>query len=341
MFDVLIAGGGPAGAVTGICLMRTGARVAIVEATTYDTDRFGETLPPEINPVLRELGLWNAFQTLAPSEAPGIVSAWGTEHAAEQDFVSKPHGSGWRVDRNAFDAMLLREAEGAGARVFTGRRVGSPERSDGVWTVGDLRARVLVDATGPNGLPLDGRNERDVDDVLLAIALVMAYDGGPPADGRTYIETTPSGWWYSGVLPDATVMAMFFTDPEQYGDGIVVGEQLTDAPRTRERLAGGRIARSHVVRAPSSCRTTMFGEGWVAVGDSAACYDPLSGRGIFKALRQGAAAARAIASGEPEHVAEYASTVRQEFDAYVRQRRAYYAAERRWEGSGFWARRRG
>jgi flavin-dependent dehydrogenase len=341
MFDVLIAGGGPAGAVTGICLMRAGARIAIVEATTYDTDRFGETLPPEINPVLRELGLWNAFQTLAPAEAPGIVSAWGTARAAEQDFVCNPHGSGWRVDRNAFDAMLLREAEGAGARVFTGRSVGIPERSDGVWSAGDLRAGVLVDATGRNGLPLDGRSECDVDDVLLAITLVIAYDGEGPADGRTYVETTPSGWWYSGVLPDGTVIAMFFTDPEQYGDGIAIGEQLAGAPRTRERLAGGRIARSNVVRAPSSCRTMMFGEGWVAVGDSASCYDPLSGRGIFKALRHGAAAALAISSGEPERVAEYARTVRQEFDAYVRQRRAYYAAERRWERSGFWARRRG
>lgn len=341
MFDVLIAGGGPAGAVTGICLIRAGVRVAIVEATGYDTDRFGETLPPEINPVLGELGLWEAFQEIGPATAPGIVSSWGTAVAVEQDFVSNPHGSGWRVDRNAFDGMLLREAERAGARVFTNRRVGLPKRTDAVWVVGDIHAGMLVDATGRNGLKLDEPNEREVDDVLLAIALAIAYEGAVPEDARTYIETTPSGWWYSGALPDGTVMAMFFTDPEQYGEGIVIGEQLADAPLTRERLAGGRLARSSVVHAPSSCRRSMVGEGWLAVGDSASCYDPLAGRGIFKALRQGTLAARAIAAGDPKQVAEYARVVRQEFDAYVRQRRAYYAAESRWEGSGFWARRRG
>ena len=83
MFDVLVVGGGPAGAVTGMCLARAGAQVAIVEATGYDGDRFGETVPPEINPVLRELGLWEPFQELAPVESPGIVSNWGTESAVE------------------------------------------------------------------------------------------------------------------------------------------------------------------------------------------------------------------------------------------------------------------
>jgi flavin-dependent dehydrogenase len=338
MFDVLIAGGGPAGAVTGVCLIRAGARVAIVEATAYDTDRYGETLPPEINPVLRELGLWDAFRALGPAAAPGIVSAWGSSNAVEQDFVSNPHGSGWRVDRNAFDAMLLREAERAGARVFTNRRVGTPERADGAWRLDEIAARVLVDATGRNGLKLEDRNEREIDDVLLAIVLVIAYDGGAPTDGRTCIETTPAGWWYSGALPDGTVMAMFFTDPEEYGEGIVIGDQLFGAPLTRGRLAGGRIARSSVVHAPSSCRKTLFGDGWLAAGDSASCYDPLSGRGIFKALRHGAQAAQAVAAGS---TGDYARIVRQEFDAYVRQRREYYAAERRWENSGFWARRRG
>jgi flavin-dependent dehydrogenase len=133
-------------------------------------------------------------------------------------------------------------------------------------------------------------------------------------------------------------MAMFFTDPETYrNDGIAIGEQLAAAPLTRERLQGGGIAKSHVVYAPSFCRRTIFGDGWLAVGDSASCFDPLSGRGIFKALRQGAAAADAIVNGS---IAQYAADVRREFESYTRQRRMYYAAEQRWGSSGFWQRRR-
>src|SRR5262249_14892034 len=98
MLDVLIMGGGPAGAVAGISLARGGACVAIVDAPP-PAPRYGETLPPEITPLLKELGLWSAFESLTPVHAAGIVSGWGSGNASEEDFVINPHGTGWRVDR--------------------------------------------------------------------------------------------------------------------------------------------------------------------------------------------------------------------------------------------------
>src|SRR6266700_7897551 len=91
-FDVAVAGGGPAGAATALCLARRGVRVALFEAANLERDRYGETLPPEINPILRELKLWNAFSALDSLEAPGIVSVWGTNSANEQDFMANAHG---------------------------------------------------------------------------------------------------------------------------------------------------------------------------------------------------------------------------------------------------------
>ncbi len=82
----------------------------------------------------------------------------------------------------------------------------------------------------------------------------------------------------------------------------------------------------------------MFGDGWTAVGDSASAYDPLSGRGIFKAFRHGVAAAVAITSGRMD---EYAARVQREFEEYVRQRRMHYASEQRWQESIFWQKRHG
>ncbi len=114
-----IAGAGPAGAVTALCLARRGLRVALFEATNFGNDRYGETLPPEMNPVLRELGLWDVFSALNSVQAPGIVSVWGSNAPAEQDFLSNAHGCGWHIDRNRFDAMACREAARAGAAVFS------------------------------------------------------------------------------------------------------------------------------------------------------------------------------------------------------------------------------
>lgn len=338
MFDFLVVGGGPAGAVSGMCLARAGARVAVVEATSYRSERFGETLPPEINPVLRDLHLWAPFQALSPTRAPGIVSVWGEGIPSEQDFVGNPHGDGWRIDRNAFDAMLLEEARRAGATTRTAQRA-NPTRSHGVWKTDEIAAPFLIDATGRSGLPLEDRNERETDDVLLAVALRFSSAAGSPADSRTYIETAPGGWWYSGLLPNGQLMAMFFTDRETYmEEGVVLGDRLAMAPLTRARLRDAHLESSRVVYVSSSCRRTLFGDGWVAAGDAASSYDPLSGQGIFKALRQGAAAARA-AMRDRGAVQQYAKTVRDEFDAYVRRRRLYYAGEGRWTMSGFWGRR--
>jgi|SRR5271168_1245527 len=113
-FDVLVAGGGPAGAAVALCLAREGCRVALLEATAYDLPRYGETLPPEINPVLRRLCLWDAFQSLSPLEAPGTISVWGDSTPVEVDFINKVHGPGWHIERSGFDRMIVTEAENAG-----------------------------------------------------------------------------------------------------------------------------------------------------------------------------------------------------------------------------------
>ena len=69
-FDAAIVGGGPAGATVALCLARRGWKVCLFETTAFDTERYGETLPPEINPLLRELGVFDEFRALA---APGVA----------------------------------------------------------------------------------------------------------------------------------------------------------------------------------------------------------------------------------------------------------------------------
>ena len=76
-FDAAVVGGGPAGATVALCLARRGWKVCLFETTAFDGERYGETLPPEINPLLRELGVFDEFRALAPLESPGMVSVWG------------------------------------------------------------------------------------------------------------------------------------------------------------------------------------------------------------------------------------------------------------------------
>jgi flavin-dependent dehydrogenase len=342
-FDVAIIGGGPAGATVALALARRKWSVCLFESTAFDGERYGETLPPEINPILRELGVFDQFRGLSPLESPGIVSDWaGRRH--EQDYLRNPYGPGWHVDRNRFDAMLFRQAADAGVTCFERCRASVNGKENGWWRVGEIRARVLVDAAGRNGIRIGPDDERETEDRLLAIVLRLTYPDGMPRDLRTYVEGAPQGWWYSTPLPQGGMIAMFFTDCDIYSrEGVVLEHQLGESSLTASRLHCAEVVSSRILYVASSCRKTISGDAWLAVGDSASSYDPLSGRGIFKAIRQATNATIAVDGflhGKTGLLADYAALVRSEFEAYVRQRRAHYDAETRWKGYQFWDMRR-
>jgi flavin-dependent dehydrogenase len=238
---------------------------------------------------------------------------------------------------------LCRQAVEAGACLFLnhGERW---IRSSGAWHSAGHRAKLLVNAAGRNGWWLDGAKDREREDSMLAIATRIFDWKRDLTDHRTLIETAPAGWWYSTLLPDRTGLAMFFTGAEIYRRyGISIREQLGDAPLTRVRLDSGRTAEPRIVYSPSGRSRTIVGETWISVGDSASSYDPLSGRGIFKALRHGETAARAIDNylhGDTSAMEPYTEQVRRQFEEYSRQRRQYYALERRWADHPFWRARR-
>ncbi len=344
-FDFVIAGGGPAGAIAGMSLARSGWRVAVFEATGFDQERPGETLPPEINPLLRELGLWSHFQSLSPIECPGVISAWAGQ-PRETDFLFHPLGPGWHIDRRRFDRMLFHAAESEGALTFPRQRADFSRGGAG-WRVRGssgltIQARFAIDATGRNGYRIDGSRERIVDDLLLATIVRISFAGTVTRDLRTLIEAIPSGWWYSACLPRNQMIAMFFTARELYRrSGGFVREQLDLAPLTRARIGQEQILATHtaVVPVSSSCRARIAGDGWLAAGDSASSFDPLSGRGIFKALKQGADAARAADAclrGDGAALDRYADAVRREFDSYLAQKKLFYGDPVMWREYPFW-----
>jgi flavin-dependent dehydrogenase len=358
--DVCVLGGGPAGCACALGLARAGLDVVVLERTRYDGRRIGETLPPEAVQTLRQLGLWESFVADGHLPAPGVVSLWGAEGPHERDALSSPYGLGWHLDRAKFDATLARAVERRGVAVHRQARVIACERGTrGRWTVealspdGGLRldSAFVVDATGRAAwLARRQGARRVVHDRLVGVVGVREF--AAYSDHRLHLEAFESGWWYATALPGGHGVAACMTDadalprtPGRIGD--FWRDSLRHAPRTAELIGpGGAATVVRTVAAGTSRLESVCGPGWVAVGDAAASYDPLSSRGIGMALATGVAAAavisRALREGRPGALAAYSDWLLADFSRYLAEWRRYYAAVvTRWPASSFWTSRGG
>jgi len=353
--EVLVVGGGPAGAATALALARAGCACALVESQTTPKWKIGETMAPESRQLLQRLGVEPALASAGHLPSPGICSAWGSDEAVENDFIFNPHGGAWQLDRPRFEAMLLASAASAGARVWPGVRYQEVRRSAGGWEVttagATFRARWLVDATGrPSVVARQLGASRPFFDKLIAIYVLVPSALNGSADARTWIESCSDGWWYSALTPGGSRLISFQTDADLFQaqparTNTWFWERVNGTRHLRELLSYSHELRDLVPRltsAQSSRLEPCSGDGWVAVGDAAQSYDPLSGQGLFHALFTGEAAATALCrarSGETAALADYAALSRSLWDRFISHRRATYALERRWLQSPFWSRR--
>jgi flavin-dependent dehydrogenase len=359
-FDVVVIGGGPAGAAAAYALARAGRSVVLAERSTYAEWRAGESLLPAARPLLETLGVWTEFAADGHVPSVGVEVVWGDGVPRMRDYLFSPIGEGWHLDRRRFDARLATAAAAAGAQVLRGARVmNAAPAPQGGWRVSvqageaaprEIVARVAVDATGRAAWLAQRAGARRLTyDRLLGLAAAVT---GAAADGDAAVlllEAAPAGWWYSVTLPDGALLAAYMTDDDVLTPGQPPAAQwhaaLPAAPHTAARVARHSGAVGVQVRGARTVRLERAaGADWLAVGDAACARDPLSADGICQAVRSGLAAAEAIDArlrGDGEALARYEARTFDAFARYLDERAVQYGAERRWPASPFWRRRHG
>jgi 2-polyprenyl-6-methoxyphenol hydroxylase-like FAD-dependent oxidoreductase len=114
--DVVVIGGGPAGSATALLLRKAGFSTLILNPPRKYSP-LGETLPAAAAPILRYLGVWNRFCEQEAPRLDGLASAWGGSSLECRDLFSTPGGSGWILERQPFNQMLLHHCTQVGTLV--------------------------------------------------------------------------------------------------------------------------------------------------------------------------------------------------------------------------------
>jgi flavin-dependent dehydrogenase len=351
----IIVGGGPAGCAAAIRLARSGRNVVILEQSRYERQRIGELLPPGAKQHLHRLGAYATIRSYILS--PGIVSIWGSTAPTANDFIFNPYGDGWHLDRRQFDQSLVDLARDCGAAVHNGiRRFTFVENTDGTWNVEaqaessafQFRATFLVDATGRKRRISRRLGARPLGyDRQVAVIADVVLPTDSQIDRRLWLEAETNGWWYSAALPNHRMVVVYITDGDLLPHGIKslndIRLWLDRVPYTKLRLPSGCALIGHrMVSAQSYLMDRVAGNNWIAIGDAAMAWDPLSGQGITKALESGVHAADAVLEAEGRDrsaLASYADWITTQFERYRSECANLYRVETRWSSSPFWQRR--
>lgn len=351
--DVVIIGAGPAGAVTAINLAPF-QRVRLVERRAEVAPRVGESLVPAARRLFADMGLLESFLREQHEPWYGNRSVWGSSKVEERDFLRDPDGHGWHLDRPRFESWLRALAQERGAELLSPATLDGLQRSDEKWLVRlktdknpiEVTARFVVDAGGQSAPVVRKLGLRVKVLENLVCCYVYGRDHATGARGLTYVEAVRNGWFYTAPIPHGRRILAFHTDADLHDKRLGVIEWLEEARGLASLLANVRFVpedETFIVSARSAVLDPAAGDGWLAVGDAAISFDPLSSQGLFNALFTGLAAAEAVDShlkGNLLSLTQYQQTAHAIFEAYQRKLAATYAAERRWPDAPFWQRRR-
>ncbi len=319
--DVLVVGGGPAGAACATELARAGRRVIVIDKATFPRDKCcGDGLTTLALREMERLGV-----------RPAAIDRWFDVDGAairapsgREVFVPLPHDGRFAAvaPRIDLDAALLTHAAEAGAEVVDGCAFVDVEQlddrvvvttsdativaryvvaADGMWS----RVRKSLDA-GPTGYLGEWHGFRQY---------VREVTG--PAAKRLYVWFEPDllpGYAWSFPLPDGRANVGFGVRRDaghRTGYLAELWNDLRQRPHIADALGPDAEFEDRHTAWPIPARidTATLSEGRVLfTGDAAMATDVMTGEGIGQALLTGRVAAEAIIEAgalQPERAARH------------------------------------
>lgn len=355
---IVVIGGGPAGAVIARQLAKYNMKVTVLEANAAPPQKPGECLPPNIKPLLRKLELDHLLSKHKHSYSN--QAAWESNEIIDENFINGIHGTGTHINRKLFEQDLANEAQNEGVIWYNEHILRNCTRIDNEWHLevdylGNKKkflAGFVIDASGRKSIVARYLNiKRATLDKLVGVSAIIT--GNSVLNASTLIETCANGWWYSASLPSNKLIVSFMTDSDQIlklkankNDGFHNLLHKTNHVKKRVVQCIGsdkNITTSLSIHPANSSRLEQItGGGWLAVGDAACTYDPLSSYGITAAIGTayyGSCAIKDHFQGKKEAFLTYKYLMDKMYNTYLPMITTSYYQEKRWKDYDFWKRR--
>jgi flavin-dependent dehydrogenase len=343
-FDVLVIGGGPAGASSAAILAEYGHRVLVLEREKFPRYHVGESMIPFTYGPMERLGLIPLMKKSAFQKKYSVVFISPNGRASQPFYFFNRYDKDtvaqtWQVLRSEFDEILLRHARTKGAEVLEeitvkellrdGAKVAGVRAVKKSGEVVEFRAPITLDCTGKESFTAVRNGWRTKDPYLNKVAVWTYYKGSkrePGLDeGQTAVAYVPEKGWFWHIPQHNDMVSVGVVAEGKYltRDGVREPEQIFKREVEqnlwiKDHLSVGQQVGPYHVTSEYSYHSRHCGcEGLLLVGDAFAFLDPVFSSGLMLALKSGVMAGdevhRALVEKNfaPQRFEAYANYMRQ------------------------------
>lgn len=304
-YDLIVVGGGPAGATAALYASRIGLKTLLVDKQEFPRDKIcGDALSGKSVGILRDLGLLDKVRALPGASVHTITFGSPDHTSAEIDVSGNGSTEGFVIRRKVFDNFLFQEAKSVVDTCLEGfsvrdlliengyvRGVRGSQRGEG--DVQEYRGRLVLGADGFSSIVARKTGLYDHDPKHSVVALRCYYQNVKGLNDQIelhYLGEVNPGYFWIFPLEDGRAnvgigMLHDIMKRRKVNLKEALGWAINSAPFT------GRFSGSEALEEPvgwnlpvGSKHRQILGDGYMLLGDAAGLIDPFTGEGIGNAM---------------------------------------------------------